>query len=111
LLCNSDWSIFDGVEGFSTQIDTSRETPLEKAVRLAGGQSALAREATKHHPRGKRLTQGMIWKWLNRTRESVPSAEWAIPIEKAVEALSPPEERITRYELRADLYPREQVVA
>lgn len=96
------------MEGDSTAIDT---VALERAVRLAGGQSALAREATKHHPRGKRLTQAMIWKWLNQARGPVPSADWVIPIEKAVEALSPPEERVSRFDLRADLYPREQAAA
>lgn len=74
------------------EIDT--ESPLEKAVRLAAGQSALAREATKHslNP-GQRLTQKRIWKWLNRARGPVPTPEWAIPIELAVEG------RVSRYEL------------
>lgn len=77
------------------------ETPLERAVRLSGGQSALARGASAF-AEGRRLTQGMLWKWLNRAKEPVPSAEWVIPIEKAVAG------QVTRYELRPDLYPVEQ---
>jgi hypothetical protein len=80
---------------------------LERAIRLAGGQSALAREATKFSANGKKLTQKTIWKWLNRARSPVPSAEWAVPIEKAVEAVASEkglEERVTRQELRGDLF-------
>lgn len=96
-----------------TQTETPllSETPLLRAVRLAGGQSALAREATKHHPRGKRLTQAMVWKWINQAKGPVPSPDWVIPIEKALESLVPPEDRVNRFDLRADLYPREQVAA
>jgi len=75
------------------------ESPLEKAVRLAGGQSALGRKATPHAVSGKKLTQGMVWKWLNQAKELVPSPEWVIPIELATDG------EVTRYELRPDLYP------
>jgi len=81
------------------------ESALEKAIRLAGGQSALAREATRYSTSGKRLTQGMIWKWLHRARELVPSGEWVIPIERAVHGA------VSRHELRPDLYPKEQRAA
>lgn len=77
------------------------ETPLQKCVRLADGQSALARKATKYAKNGRKLTQGMIWKWLNQAKGPVPSADWVLPIEEAVER------RVTRHELRGDLYPIE----
>lgn len=80
----------------------STETPLERAIRLAGGQSALAREANKHASNGRRLTQKTIWKWLNRARGPVPTDVWVIPIEKAVGA------QVTRHELREDLYPQDE---
>lgn len=88
-------------------------TALAKAIDLVGGQSALAREATKHAANGRRLTQKTIWKWLNRARGPVPTAEWVVPIEKAVDAAAKAE-RVTRYELRADVFgaqPQEQELA
>lgn len=84
---------------------TSEETPLERAVGLARGQAPLAREATKHALNGARLTQAMIWKWLNQARGPVPPAEWVIPIERALGG------RITRHELRPDIYPVEEEAA
>jgi hypothetical protein len=85
---------------------SSAMAALERAVELVGGQSALARAATKHAG-GRRLSQKTIWKWLNRARGPVPSAEWAVPIEKAVAeaaARASRSERVTRYELRADVF-------
>lgn len=79
------------------------ERPLERAIRLAGGQAPLARKATAFGAPGKKLTQGMIWKWLNTAKEPVPSAPWAIPIELAVGG------QVKRSELRPDLYPPEQL--
>lgn len=79
------------------------ESPLEKAVRLGGGQAPLARKATAFGPPGKKLTQGMIWKWLNTAKEPVPSDIWVIPIEQAVRG------QVRRTELRPDLYPPEQL--
>lgn len=76
---------------------------LKKAIDLAGGQAPLARKATKFHPRGKKLTQGMIWKWLNKSKELVPTSDWVIPIEEAVRG------QVKRGELRSDLYPPEQL--
>lgn len=79
------------------------ETPLQQAVRLAGGQSKLARAATKQAANGKKLTQKMIWKWLNRARGPVPTDIWVIPIEKAVAG------QVSRHRLRPDLYPEDQL--
>jgi DNA-binding transcriptional regulator YdaS (Cro superfamily) len=81
------------------------ETPLQKAIRIAGGQSALARKATEHSKSGRRLTQKVIWKWLNQAKGPVPSPMWVLPIESAVEG------KVSRHELRRDLYPVEQAVA
>lgn len=83
--------------------DLPEESPLQCAVRLAGGQSALAREASKHATNGRKLTQRAIWKWLNRARGPVPTDIWVIPIEKAVQG------RVTRHQLRADLYPANEL--
>ena len=69
-----------------------KKTPLERAVILVGGQSALA-EAL-----GAPITQAHVWKWLNGTRLT---AEHAIPIERATQG------RITRRQLRPDIYPKE----
>jgi len=38
------------------------ETAIEKAVRLAGGQTALARQIG--------VTQGAVWKWLNKSKKN-----------------------------------------
>jgi DNA-binding transcriptional regulator YdaS (Cro superfamily) len=66
-----------------------RETPLQKAVRIAGGQSQLARGI------GGKVRQGYVWKWLRRGW--VP-AEQVLAIERATEG------QVTRYELRPDIY-------
>lgn len=79
------------------------ETPLRRALRIAGGQAPLARKATPFGPPGKKLTQGMIWKWLNTAKEPVPTPHWVIPIELAVSG------QVKRGELRPDLYPPEQL--
>jgi DNA-binding transcriptional regulator YdaS (Cro superfamily) len=61
---------------------------LKKAVRLAGGQSALARAIG--------VTQSYIYNWLHRD-EVVPPAKYVLKIEKAV--------GVSRHDLRPDLYP------
>ena len=64
------------------------ETPLEKSVRLCGGQAGLARRiGTK---------QQNVAYWLNKARKGVP-AEMAAAIEDAVGG------RVTRQELRPDV--------
>lgn len=72
---------------------------LLRAIKIVGGQSHLARELQALT--GKPLRQGNVWSWLNRTGH-VP-AEFAIPIERLVKG------RVTRFELRPDIYPREEV--
>lgn len=60
-------------------------TPIEKAVSLAGSQSELARRVG--------VRQGYIWKWL---RAGKPPAERVLAIEKAT--------GISRHELRPDIF-------
>lgn len=63
---------------------------LEKAIKIAGGQTALGKHLNK--------TQAHIWVWLNRDRK-VP-AKYAIQIEKFT--------GVPRHELRPDIYPPEE---
>lgn len=64
------------------------QTPLQRAVEIAGGQSALAAKLN--------VKQGHVWYWLNRAKQ-VP-AEQVIPIEEATGG------QVTRQELRPDLF-------
>jgi DNA-binding transcriptional regulator YdaS (Cro superfamily) len=63
------------------------ETAIEKAVRLAGGQTALARQIG--------VTQGAVWKWLNKSKKIRP--ENAAAISEAVGG------QVAPYELRPDI--------
>lgn len=65
---------------------------LEKAITIAGGQTALAKLIGRD--------QRTIWAWLNMTKR-VP-AEMVLSIEKAVSG------QVTRHELRPDIYPADQ---
>lgn len=67
-------------------------TALEKAVELLGSQAELARKIGKK--------QAHIWNWLHRDRK-VP-ADMAMRIEEATAG------KVTRHELRPDLYPEQQ---
>ena len=69
---------------------------LQRAINEAGSQAELARRVASD---GLPIKQQHIWNWLNRDKE-VP-AEAVLPIERAVEG------RVTRHELRPDLYPIE----
>ncbi len=64
------------------------QTPLQKAVAIAGGQTALARKIN--------LKQAYVWGWLQSGR--IP-AERVIAVEAAT--------GISRHELRPDIYPVE----
>lgn len=70
---------------------------LEKAVELAGGQAELARKLSDVMDR--KILQQHVWNWLNR--DSQLPAEYVIPVEKAVDG------KVSRHDLRSDLYPRE----
>jgi len=71
--------------------------PLRRAIAAAGGQAALARSLAEltHKP----IRQGHVWGWLNRGQ--VLPAEYVIPIEQIIAS------KVTRHELRPDIYPRE----
>lgn len=69
--------------------------PLQRAVQVAGSQAALAKKLG--------VTPQHVWNWLNRD-EKVP-AEQAIPIETATEG------KVSRHDLRPDLYPDPQAAA
>jgi UDP-N-acetylglucosamine 1-carboxyvinyltransferase len=64
---------------------------LEKAIEIAGGQSALGRLINRD--------QKAIWAWLNTTQK-VP-AEDVLSIEAAVNG------QVTRHDLRPDIYPNQ----
>lgn len=64
---------------------------LKKAIKLVGGQSALARAIGVQQPH--------IFNWLNRNKK-VPASH-VISIERATNG------EVTRFDLRPDIYPRE----
>ena len=72
---------------------------VRKAVEICGSQKELARRI------GGRVKQGHVWKWLHETK--VLPAERAIQIERATNG------RVTRYELRPDIFgePPEETAA
>lgn len=72
---------------------SANETPIQKAVRLAGGQAELARRCSTSQPR--------IWQCIHRNQR-IP-AELVLSIEEATGGA------VTRHELRPDLYPTESV--
>lgn len=70
--------------------ENQAQRALVEAVRLAGGQSAMARLVG--------VAQPSVWKWLNR---STPlPAEHVLAIEVAT--------GVSRYDLRPDIYPRDE---
>jgi DNA-binding transcriptional regulator YdaS (Cro superfamily) len=69
------------------------ESPLQKAIRIAGGQSALGRIIDRR--------QSTVWEWL-KLRKPLP-AEHVLKVEAAT--------GISRHELRPDLYPQEEIPA
>jgi DNA-binding transcriptional regulator YdaS (Cro superfamily) len=68
-----------------------RELHLQRAIRIAGGQAALARAC------GGNCRQQHVWNWVHRDRK-IP-AEFVLAIERATGGL------VTRYQLRPDIYP------
>jgi DNA-binding transcriptional regulator YdaS (Cro superfamily) len=67
--------------------EMSNETPIAKAVRIAGGQTALARKIG--------VTQGAVWKWLRGMQKI--SAEHVISISESTDG------QVLPFELRPDL--------
>lgn len=74
------------------------QTPLQRAVKIVGGQSALARELARIM--GRPVPQQLVSYWLNAAKAGVP-AEYVIPIETATHG------EISREALRPDIYPAE----
>lgn len=71
---------------------------LQRAIDLLGSQAELARAiSSDENP----IKQQHIWNWINRDKK-IP-AEAAIPIETATKG------RVSRHELRPDIYPKERV--
>jgi DNA-binding transcriptional regulator YdaS (Cro superfamily) len=71
------------------------QTPLQKAVEIAGSQSALARKCKAILPEGSKLAQAHIWHWLQTGK--VP-AEYAGAIETVTGGA------VTRHDLRPDIF-------
>jgi DNA-binding transcriptional regulator YdaS (Cro superfamily) len=71
---------------------------LKSAIILCGGQAGLAR--TLSAVTGKPVSQQRIWNAANRDR-NVP-AEWCLAIEQVTTG------RVSRHELRPDLYPEKE---
>jgi DNA-binding transcriptional regulator YdaS (Cro superfamily) len=71
------------------------KSPLKRAVKVVGSQAALAKALG--------VKPQHVWNWLNRDQR-VP-AEQVLPIEAATEG------KVTRHELRPDLYPPERAIA
>jgi len=85
---------------------------LEKAIEIAGGQTALAAainvaivdqaRVAGEEPKTRLLvTPQKVSYWLGRKKGVVP-AEYVLPIEHATN------KKITRHELRPDLYPENE---
>lgn len=66
------------------------ENAIQKAVRLAGGQTALADLI------GRPVRQGHVWKWL---RNGYVPAEQVLAVVRALDG------RMTPHEIRPDIYP------
>ncbi len=74
-----------------------RVKALERAVKLAGGQTALARQLSQFMRLKKPLKQAHIYNWLYRDKTT--PYRYVIPIEKLLDG------KVTRHQLRPDVYP------
>ena len=68
---------------------------LLKAVEAAGGQRALAKLC------GDKVRQGHVYNWLHRNKVKGLPPQYVLKVEKALQG------KLTRYQLRPDLYPRD----
>lgn len=75
-----------------SEAELKKNKVIERAVAIVGGQTVLARLCG--------TVQQNVWDWIHK-RKKVP-AEWVLPIERATKGA------VTRYEIRPDLYPREE---
>lgn len=74
---------------------TPPETAIQKAARLVGGQSELARRLSAIGPP---ITPQGVGAWCRDEDGRVPSGR-VLDVERVTES------RVTRYDLRPDLYP------
>lgn len=72
----------------------AKQTPLDRAIQKAGGQSELARICS--------VSQPSVWGWVNK-RDGVVPAEHAAAIEEAT--------GVPRYQLRPDLWAKPEKAA
>jgi DNA-binding transcriptional regulator YdaS (Cro superfamily) len=72
----------------TTLIQNSPLGALLRAVKLIGGQTALARALD--------ISQGQVWSWINRDKRA--SALYTVDIEELTQGA------VTRYELRPDIF-------
>ncbi|MEN6641032.1 MAG: YdaS family helix-turn-helix protein [Armatimonadia bacterium] len=77
---------------------TTRKSPLQRAIDIAGSPSRLAAKATEAGPR--KIERQHIGNWLQRN-DGLVSADYVIQIAKAVDF------KVTPHQLRPDLYPNE----
>lgn len=75
--------------------ETPTTSAFNQAIKLAGGQSSLAKRITEET--GDAITQSHIWDWLNKSKRGVP-AEYCRAIETITEG------QITRAMLRPDVF-------
>lgn len=78
-------------------MNTDELDALQRAIAEIGSQAALAKAiSTDDRP----IKQQHVWNWLNRDRKVPP--ELVLSIERATAG------KVTRHELRPDIYPIEQ---
>lgn len=80
-------------------IHKKNQDALEKAVKLAGGEVALARLC------GPPITQSHVHNWRFRNKFKRLPGECVLNVEYGLN------KRMTRYQLRPDLYPHEEFKA
>lgn len=81
-----------------------RDAALESAIEAAGGVAALARFINENSPEDKHLTTQAISQWRKCPPDRV------LIVERAT-ANGDSQPRVSRHELRPDIYPPEERVA
>ena len=71
------------------------QTPLERAIHIVGTQAALAKAL--------HVSPSHIWNWRHRDKK--------VPAEKVLSIEAATDGKVTRHELRPDLYPPNDRVA
>lgn len=73
-----------------------------RAIEIVGGQTVMARELSKKL--GRPVGQGFVWNQINQNKGPI-SSEIAIPVEEIIQEKIDGMRRVTRHDLRPDLYP------